>query len=181
MHLKQLIKNSIARLIASCLTERVCRFLCHEPYFSLWEKRGLHITPVHFYQPIPDKSTLENYPWERRSEMPGVEMNEDGQLSRLADFSGKYKDEYEAFPRSTPPQSGCFYVNNGTFESVDCEVYYCMIRDFKPRRIIEVGGGNSTLLSAKAALANKNEYGAETSLRVIEPFPGPVLEAASRG
>ncbi len=177
VHLKQFIKNSIACLIASCLTERVCRFLCHEPYFGLWEKKGLHITPVHFYQPIPDKGALEDYPWNRRSEMPGVEMNEGGQLCRLADFSKKYKAEYEAFPRSAPPQSVRFYVNNGTFESVDCEVYYCMIRHFKPRRIIEVGGGNSTLLSAKVALANKKEYGAETSLMVIEPFPGPVLEA----
>lgn len=181
MRLKQLIKDSIARLIASCLTEKARGLLCHEPYFRLWEKKGLHITPVHFYQPIPDKGALTNYQWNRRSEMPGVEMNEGGQLSLLADFSGKYKAEYDAFPRSVTPQSGRFYVNNGTFESVDCEVYYCMIRHFKPRRIIEVGGGNSTLLSAEAALSNKKEYGAETSLRVIEPFTGPVLEAGFPG
>ena len=181
MHLKQLIKDSIATLIASCLTGKVCSFLCHEPYFGLWEKKGLHITPVHFYQPIPDKGSLTNYQWNRRSDMPGVEMNEGGQLGLLADFSGTYKAEYEAFPRSALPQSGHFYVNNGTFESVDCEVYYCMIRHFKPRRIIEVGGGNSTLLSARAALANKKESGAETILRVIEPFPGPALEAGFPG
>jgi len=52
-----------------------------------------------------------------------------------------------------------------------------MIRHFKPRRIIEVGGGNSVLLSAKAAMANKKKYGAESNLKVIEPFSGPFLEA----
>jgi len=181
MHLKQHIKDSIARFLASCLTEKVRGFLCHEPYFSLWEKQGIHITPVHFYKPIPDKSTLENYPWNQRFEMPGVDINEVFQLNLLDDFSTKYKSEYEAFPRSVPPEPGHFYVNNGTFESLDCELYYCMIRHFKPRRIIEVGGGNSTLLAAKAILDNKHRYNFETNLKVIEPFPGHVLDAGFPG
>ena len=42
MHLKQLMKNYIARLIVSRFTEKVCCFLCHEPYFGRWEKKELH-------------------------------------------------------------------------------------------------------------------------------------------
>jgi len=112
MHLKQHIKDSIARFLASCLTEKVRGFLCHEPYFSLWEKQGIHITPVHFYQPIPDKGTLENYPWNQASEMTGVDMNEGFQLNLLADFSRKHKSEYEAFPRFAPPDSDRFLLTS---------------------------------------------------------------------
>jgi uncharacterized UPF0146 family protein len=32
---------------------------------------------------------------------------------------------------------------------MDAEIYYCMIRHFRPRKIIEVGAGFSTLLAAE--------------------------------
>src|SRR5438128_592029 len=43
----------IARLAPGCvLGPRVSE------YFRYWEAHGFHVTPVHFYQPIPDTRTL---------------------------------------------------------------------------------------------------------------------------
>ena len=73
-------------------------------------------------------------------------------------------------------------MNNGWFENVDGEILYCMIRHFKPRRIIEVGSGFSTYLSAQAIARNRQEdphYGCE--LTAIEPNPNPVLQSGFPG
>jgi len=45
-------------------------------------------------------------------------------------------------------------VYNGFFETIDAELYYCTIRFFRPRRIIEVGAGNSTWFARAAIRAN---------------------------
>ena len=63
-----------------------------------------------------------------------------------------------------------FYLRNGRFQSVDALVAYCLIRHFRPRQIIEVGGGYSTLLLAMAARKNGS-----TVLRSIEPYPAEFL------
>ena len=43
-----------------------------------------------------------------------------------------------------------FHFNNGGFESGDAEYWYQLIRAMKPKRIIEIGSGYSTLMAAKA-------------------------------
>ncbi|MPW38616.1 hypothetical protein GBV73_02730 [Thermococcus sp. 101 C5] len=47
----------------------------------------------------------------------------------------KFKDEYERFPRFKTSILYQYYVNNGSFELVDGEVLYCIIRYFKPRNV----------------------------------------------
>lgn len=73
-----------------------------------------------------------------------------------------------------------YYVNNGSFESVDGEILYCMIRHFKPRKIFEIGSGNSTYLAAQAILKNKEE-GYECELIAFEPYLNDVLKAGFPG
>ncbi|MDO9579641.1 MAG: hypothetical protein Q7J06_03610, partial [Bacteroidales bacterium] len=162
MTIKKAIKDAIICGISLLLTKRVREMLCHKPYFKVWERKGIHITPVHYYQPIPDTRTLNNYPWFKRSNLVGIDMNEHEQIKILAQFSLQYKNEYEAFPPYATSNPYQFYVNNGTFESVDCEILYCMIRYFKPKTIVEIGSGNSTYLSAQAVLANKEKTGVDT-------------------
>ena len=150
-------------------------------FFLVWQRMGFHITLNHFYEPIPDTRTLKDELWLKHSDMVGVEMNEEGQVNLLSQFSSKFKDEYENFPRfkiSIPYQ---YYVNNGTFESVDGEILYCMIRHFKPKKIFEIGSGNSTYLAAQAVLRNKEEDGKECELIAFEPYPNDVLRAGFPG
>ena len=66
-------------------------------------------------------------------------------------------------------------MNNGFFERVDAEVAYSFVRHRKPRRVIEVGSGHSTLVLAKAMRRNAEE-GAEGTFTAIEPHPRGFLK-----
>jgi hypothetical protein len=56
-----------------------------------------------------------------------------------------------------------------------------MIRYFKPKRVIEIGSGFSTYLSAKACLLNKEKDGIETELIAIEPYANETLKKGFPG
>lgn len=145
--------------------------------FTLWEKLGFHITLNNFYEPIPNTRTLKDDLWEKQSELVGINIKEKEQINILYLFSSKFKEEYETFPRNKTSILYQYYINNGTFESVDGEIYYCMIRYFKPKKIFEIGAGNSTYLSAQAILKNKEEdNGYECELVPIDPYPNDILK-----
>ena len=145
--------------------------------FLIWQRLGFHVTPNHFYEPIPDTRTLNDELWSKHSEMVGIEIREQEQIRLLSEFSAKFKGEYEAFPRHKTPIPHQYYVNNGDLESVDGEILYCMIRYFKPRKIFEIGSGSSTYLSAQATLRNKEENkDYECELMAVDPYPNSVLK-----
>ena len=70
---------------------------------------------------------------------------------------------------------------NGTFDSVDGEILYCMIRHFKPQRIVEIGSGFSTYCAAQACLVNHEKDGRQCELVAVEPFPSRTLRAGFPG
>jgi len=96
--------------------------------FRFWQALGFHITPNHFYAPIPDTRSLKDDLWTCESAMAGVDINEERQFELLAEFSTKFKNEYN-FPRQKTKDSinGEYYLENASFESVDAEILYCMI------------------------------------------------------
>ncbi len=146
--------------------------------FGLWERLGIHIVPNHFYQPIPDVGHLDDRLWETPSALIGIDKGEQSQVALLSRLQEGYKSEYDQFPASKTDIPYEYFVNNGGFESVDGEILYCIIRYFKPRRIIEIGSGNSTYLSALAIQKNKEEDREYTcELTAIEPYPNKVLRA----
>jgi len=149
--------------------------------FLIWERLGFHITPNHFYELIPDTRTLKDELWLNQSEFAGIDIDEEAMSNLLSQFSSKFKNEYERFPRTKTSIPYQYYGNNGKFESVDGEIYYCMIRYFKPKRIIEVGAGNSTYLAAQALLKNREEYGIGANLIAIEPYPNDTLRKGFPG
>jgi hypothetical protein len=144
--------------------------------FRRWERRGFHVTPVHFYKPIPDTQSLPETLWTHPSDLAGVEMNETTQLELLREHIPKFRDEYEQLPTSSPGKDRGFYVNNTLFGGVDALVAYCMVRHFKPRTIIEVGSGFSSLVLGQAAERNKR-----AGLICIEPFPREFLREGFPG
>ncbi|MCX6722977.1 MAG: hypothetical protein NT094_02795 [Candidatus Staskawiczbacteria bacterium] len=83
--------------------------------FSFCQILGLHITPVHFYQPIPDTRRLKETLWTSKSDLTGVEMNERKQIELLSLFKSRFKDEYESFPKDKTSVPHQYYLNNGGF------------------------------------------------------------------
>jgi hypothetical protein len=148
--------------------------------FNVWQSIGFHITRNHFHEPIPDTRTLPDELWIRHSELVGVDMNEDTQLEFLHKFSVNFKKEYDMIS-TRRPVAGQYYANNPSFGYVDGDVLYCMVRYFKPKRMIEIGAGYSTYLSAEAILRNEEEGGHRAELIAIDPYPNETLKEGFPG
>ena len=143
--------------------------------FEVWERLGIHVTPVDYYSPIPDTRELPARLWSHETELVGIDMRDEEQLSLLKTFTARYREEYSALPLGSSPGSTSFFINNGAFESVDAEMLYCMVRHYRPRRVIEIGSGWSTVLFLEAVRANRRLYSSDTSLTCIDPFPSGVV------
>ena len=119
----------------------------------LTDRWGYHIRPIHYYEPIPDFRSITAEQITRRREFPTIDFKWDDQLALLNELTG-YRDELSALE---------FNFDNGYFSGFDAAVYYSLIRHLNPQRVIEIGGGYSTQLAAKALTNGK--------LTCIEPYP----------
>lgn len=70
--------------------------------FPAFERIGIHVTPVHFYFPIPDTHGLSDKVWRRHSTMPGVHFDSDEQANLLQQVCERYKNEYANFGADGP-------------------------------------------------------------------------------
>jgi len=159
----------------------VLKLAANRRYFEWWERAGYHLTPVHFYEPIPDTRALREDRWSRPSELGGVALNVDHQLEFLDLICKRFAAEYDRLPIEKTADPRQFHYNNGFFGCVDPEVLYGMIRCFRPRRVIEVGSGFSTLLAAEALRVNAEHGEAPAELLTIDPFPNQVIRAGLPG
>ncbi len=126
-----------------------------------------------YYEPQFDMREVNCSFSEERS-LPGVNWNIQEQLKTLErlDFS----QELANIPTKKTGDLH-FYLNNGGFGSGDAEYWYQLIRLKKPKRIFEVGSGNSTLMAINAILKNKEENPNYKCKHVcIEPYEMPWLE-----
>ena len=155
--------------------------MMEEEFFTIWQKRGYHVTPNHFYYPIPDTRTLKDNLWSKLSELVGIKLNENNQLELLSVFNSGFKEEYEKFPREKTEIPYQYYENNVMFRSVDAEILFCFVRHLKPGKIFEIGSGYTTCLTAEAVRKNKELYGQECELIAFEPFPNDVLKTGFPG
>lgn len=150
--------------------------------FGVWERMNIHITPKHFYQPIPDSRTLGPELWSRVSELPGLTIDADAMEQLLGELGGRYGAEWAAFPSRATDDAHQFHLCNNRFESVDAEFLYGMIRRLQPRRLIEIGCGRSTLLILQAFAKNTEENpGYSCEYTSIDPFPPAYVTSALRG
>jgi hypothetical protein len=177
----RLIERALMRMappFAAALNRWVPGNQAHDSF----ARHGFHLLRKHFYLPIPDETDLKDPMLKDSSDLVGIDMNEDESLAFLRDVYPKYQAEFrQAFPLHRPEGSERFYLVNGGFMAGDANVYYALIRHGRPRRIIEIGGGNSTLLAAAACLRNLEEYGVKPQLTVIEPYPWDVLKKGVPG
>ncbi len=94
---------------------------------------------------------------------PGMEGFDIAEL--VAEY-GQYKEALEALKDPARNQTG-YQLGNGYYDSPDADALYLMIRRFKPKRVIEVGCGNSTRVTRQAIL----DGGLDTQITAIDPYP----------
>lgn len=136
----------------------------------------LGILPIldQYYQPMinPQKHLSKSLSDDRN--LPGIDLNTEEQLDILRQFH--YKDELLNFPMDKKNDTG-YYYNNKSYEAGDAEYLYNIIRYFKPKRLIEIGSGNSTLMARNAIFKNEMEDSNYKCQHIcIEPFEQPWLE-----
>lgn len=143
--------------------------------FIFFQRLGLNISLNHYYQPIPDLASLDDDVFTRRTELRGIDLDLHKQVDLAREFGREYGAEYRAFHKTDPGIPGTYFLSNRDFGPVDAEILYGMVRKYKPRRIIEIGSGNSTLLTAQAVIENKKRDNAECDFTAVEPYPRDML------
>lgn len=134
----------------------------------LLERGGFQLVYASYDSPIPDLASLPPAFFDRPSPLRGITFSEAVQIEfleqQLADFCREF-DPPKSAAESGPHR---FYLRNSTYESVDAELLYAMVRQFQPRRIMELGSGFSTLI-IREALARDQTAVADV-LRTYDPY-----------
>src|SRR5262249_20409143 len=162
-------KLLMARFLAAVLPPKPMR---NPGFFCVWERRGYHVTPVHFFQPLPDTASLEDCVWTTADSLEGIEMHEQEQLDLLDGLRQQFRSEYSEFPLLEPTGRYPFCLKGGGVGSVEAEMLYSLVR-----KMIEIGSGWSTMISSLAMGRNKAEDpNYQCRFIAIEPYPRPDLE-----
>jgi len=136
--------------------------------------QGFLPVPVHFYSPLPDIKDLEQRQvWDQKSELPGIDFRPQSQLELLEGL-GKFGSECN-WPLNPTMRPLDFFVNNQSFSFGCAGALYVMIRHFKPKRIIEVGSGNSSKVIYQAITKNQTETKQKTHYTIIDPYPSDYI------
>jgi len=123
------------------------------------QDHNVNVVPGNFYSEIPLIDDIENS-FEYRNLNEEVYNNGLFSAKGISNFINEisyYADEF------TPPLEGDrenpkgFFWKNPAFSFSDVMSYYCILRHFKPKKILEIGSGFSTLVANMAL--SKNGFG----------------------
>lgn len=131
------------------------------------QEYNVTIVPANFYSEIPLIADIEKSFETRRTEDFDLIFRPEilkETLSHLTEFG------HELVVPLEDDGSGRYFWNNTQFSYSDAMSYYCMIRHRKPKRIVEVGSGFSSLVASAAI--QKNGFG---EIVCIEPYPRAFL------
>jgi predicted O-methyltransferase YrrM len=121
----------------------------------------------HYYSPLP---SIRDVRRERERifdrslrELPGVEIDDAGQLALLEELASLYPDQPFT---ERPDPANRYHLNNSWFAAADGLFLHLMVRHARPRRVVEVGSGFSSLV-----LLDTNQRFFEGAIRLtfIEP------------
>lgn len=139
---------------------------------ELLSRLGVFPVRAHYYEPLIRRGDLRR-PLDAPRRLPGIDLNVGKQLETLRSFQQTEELTQIPITQSSPTEFG---YENGTFGFADAAWLYSCIRSFKPRRVIEVGSGNSTLVARLAIDANRVDNHV-TEHVCIEPYEMPWLES----
>jgi len=134
--------------------------------YGALSKAGVFPILDHYYEPLFNTRDLRNLD-EPRS-LPSIDLNLNAQVELLKSF-----DDIAGLDSGTDG-----FGPNPNFWSGDAELWFYVIRHFKPRRIYEIGSGYSTRMAVRAVNHNRkldSDYVCDHVC--IEPYEMPWLEA----
>lgn len=161
------------------LAKRQIKDACKRFLFCLHKlalRLKVHIIPVHYYSPVPNIIELEKSRdvWARKSDMPGIHISLEEQVSNMKEICMPFQHEYNGAENYMHAVSHHFGPGFGYIES---QALHAVIRHYKPGNVIEIGSGVSTFCALEALKMNREEAGKDFKLTCIEPYPSKSLKA----
>ncbi|MBA2504523.1 MAG: class I SAM-dependent methyltransferase [Thermoleophilaceae bacterium] len=140
------------------------------------QRRGWNFQPNHFYWPLNDHEFLAgNAPlWHDRGHPREIEWDTAAQAELWARLSSHAPELDDVPERADPGGPAVYQWRNNAFGGDDAKVYYGLIRELAPKRVVEVGCGWSSLILDRAIGQNATP----TQVTQIEPFPDERIFAA---
>jgi predicted O-methyltransferase YrrM len=131
----------------------------------------------HFYSPISDPDDLkererEIWPVGASSDMSEIAWNTSAQMELMTSGFTPYVKEIDFTSQQKQESPPRYFYSNDQYPCLDAEVLYCMLRRYQPARIVEIGSGFSTLITAEV---NRRHRGCAMEVTCIEPYPRQFL------
>ena len=133
----------------------------------------------HHYSPIPAADEVlasMNSRGPLPTELPGIDLNAQGQLALLTEYSEFWTDMQ--FPKNQQADSRYYYSPNYLFDYEDAFFLYSFLRKTRPRRIVEIGSGYSSavILDTVDSLSSDRPQ-----ITFIEPRPSRLERLLRQG
>jgi predicted O-methyltransferase YrrM len=179
--MKLLVKKALFRLFDLFAAPFVFLVL---PLLRTIRKHGVHEFPInrksflwqgvfpirdHYYE--PQISYSETFDAGKPRNL-FIDFRTAQQIQSLSQL--QFSDEMRSWRLKGHHSESTWFLNNPSFGPGDADMYYLLVRNIKPKKIIEIGSGFSTLVCIEAIKKNSEE-GASTELTCIEPYEMPWL------
>lgn len=185
--MKNRVKTSLKPIIGMLITlfapfwVRIFKFMAKTGIGTdICLKNGFLPMRVHFYSPVPDLDDLRmRHVWEKESELDGIYFRTERQIQLLRKLGKKAGNECN-WPTKPTEDPYAFYSENNSFSFGCAASLHSIIRFYKPRRIIEVGSGYSSLVFSSAVTRNGSES-EQCEYCIIDPYPSEKIEKGLPG
>ena len=147
----------------------------HKFTFSRFLLKKIGVFPIikNYYEPSFDFDNLK-YDLNSKRDLPGINFNLENQINLLKKF--KYTDELQHLNFRKKSKDNEYYLENNFFMGGDADIYYQIIRHYKPKKIFEIGSGYSSLVATEAVNKNLIIDGFKSNLTCVEPYENKWLE-----
>ena len=136
----------------------------------------------HFYSPVVDPAELAAHGdrlWPAQPEVLGIDFNDPMHEHILREVFPRQFSAYD-YPEklAETPELTDFFTQNSQFSWLDCRSLFVLLRQWRPRRLIEVGSGFSSLLVADV---NRRFLDNSVDVTCVEPYPREFRTMACQG
>lgn len=139
---------------------------------SIFRKMGIFPIRNHYYEPLFDMTNVDLSGTPR--DLPGIDLRQGEQRKLLETFNGSDMPENLEQPAASDTH---FTYQNRNFGGGDADLWFHVIRHFRPGKIFEIGSGHSTRMARIALQKNVSDDSDYQCKHIcIEPYEMPWLE-----
>jgi len=126
--------------------------------------------PGHYYSPICEPREIRKWyrdpeACDREVSLPGIELRRQHQIDRLLGWRKYFPMQFPEY--RTAPWRYYHGDDNGMYLLGDAICLYCLIRDLKPKRYVEIGSG----FSSACVLDTIDRHSLDLTCTFIDPEP----------